>query len=165
MLPLREKRSVEKGAGIMADRGVRLLVLGIIVGGLAGIVLAGGAAAAWGWRVGTAASGHEVNMVHANPAQAMPSLPKEFIPLPNPNEPGQTPGLQTPGAQGQDCDRILYFYQGKLYQLRPGPMPRGGNPEFYYMQPYEGPQIPGFPGPGPMTPQLPDLPGQAPRHI
>ena len=47
-------------------------------------------------------------------------------------------------------------------------MPKnGGNPEFYYMQPYEGPQIPGFPIPGPMVPGMPDpnMPGQQPRHI
>ena len=152
----------------MADRGVRLLVLGIVVGGLAGIVLAGGTAAAWGWRASAAASGHNVLVVPANPAQGTPFLPKEFIPLPNPNDQGQGPGMPAPG--GQDCDKILYFYQGKLFQLRPGPMPRGGNPEFYYMQPYEGPQIPGFPVPGPMSPPMPmpmpDLPGQAaPRHI
>ena len=153
----------------MADRGVRLLVLGIVVGGLAGIVLAGGTAAAWGWRAGAAAGGHDVIIVPADPAQGTPfTTPREFIPFPNPNDHGQGPGMPAPGAGGQDCDKILYFYQGKLYQLHPGPMPQGGNPEFYYMQPYEGPQIPGFPGPGPMSPPMPmpDLPGQgAPRHI
>lgn len=162
-----ETRPLEKGAGTMAVRGVRILVLGIIVGGLVGVFLVGGKAAAWGWRAGAAASGHDVILLPANPAQGMPFNPREFIPLPNPGQ-DQGPGAPTPGTGGQDCDRILYFYQGKLYQLRPGPMPRGGNPEFYYMQPYEGPQIPGFPTPGPMAPQMPGpgLPDQvAPRHI
>ena len=154
----------------MADRGVRMLVLGIVIGGLGAIFLIGGVAAAQGWRAGAAAHGHDVILVPASPTQSLPFTPKEFIPVPNPQQgQDQGPGVPSPGAGGQDCDKILYFFQGKLYQLRPGPMPKGGgNPEFYYMQPYQGPQIPGFPTPGPMTPGMPDpnLPGQGvPRHI
>ena len=154
----------------MADRGVRMFVLGIVMGGLAVIVLIGGAATPRGWRTDAAASGHDIIMIPAHPAQGLPLTPKEFIPLPNPqNGQDQGPGQLSPGAGGQICDKILYFYQGKLYQLQPGPMPKnGGNPEFYYMQPYEGPQIPGFPAPGPMTPGIPDPnnPGQViPRRI
>lgn len=154
----------------MADRGMRMFILGIVIGGLAAAFLIGGAVAAQGWRASAAMLGHDVILVPARPAQNQPFNPREFIPLPNQqNGQDQGPGQLSPGAGAQNCDKILYFYQGKLYQLRPGPMPKGdGNPEFYYMQPYEGPQIPGFPMPGPMTPGVPDLnmPGQAPpRHI
>ena len=151
----------------MADRGVRMIVLGMIIGGIGATLMIGGAAAATGWRAGAAAHSHDVIALPAQQAQGLPFNPREFIPVPNPRN-DQGPGTPTPGA-GQDCDKILYFYQGKLYQLRPGPMPRGGgNPEFYYMQPYQGPQIPGFPIPGPTIPDIPGpgLPGQgAPRHI
>ena len=141
----------------MTGRSARMLVLGVVIGGVAAIFLIGGTAAAWGWRVGATAHGGNVVVLPVRLAQGMPLNPREFIPVPNPqNGQGQVPGMPSPGAGGQDCDKILYFYQGKLYQLRPGPMPKGGgNPEFYYMQPYEGPQIPGFPTPGPMVPGMP----------
>ncbi len=141
----------------MDGRNVSMLIVGILIGGLAGAGAMGGAAA----------RGHDLNLAPVQPVRAQtpdpaqgPS-PKEFIPLPNTGNgpgPGQPPSV--PGAGGaQDCDRILYFYQGRLYQLRPGPTPRnGGNPEFFYMQPYEGPQIPGF---GPMLPGAP-TPDQPP---
>jgi hypothetical protein len=152
-----------------------MFVLGLIIGGLAVTFLAGGAVTAWKWRAGATTQGHDMIMASVHPAQDRVPLnpkefnPREFIPLPNP-QPGQEPGpgMPSPGAGGQNCDKILYFFQGKLYQLRPGPMPRnGGNPEFYYMQPYEGPQIPGFPTPGPMIPGTPDpnVGPVAPRHI
>ncbi|HEX9246986.1 MAG TPA: hypothetical protein VGA35_12555 [bacterium] len=143
----------------MTGRGARIFVLGIVTGGVAAVLLVGGAAAAWGWRAGAAAHGHEVIALPAQPAQGIPFNPKEFIPVPNPGQ-DQGPGMPNPGAGNQQCDKILYFFQGKLYQLRPGPMPPGGgNPEFYYMNPYEGPQIPGFPMPGPMIPGMPGMPG------
>lgn len=167
----------------MADRGARMFVLGLIIGGLAVAFLAGGALAAWNWWSGGNIQNHVAIAPSVQPVQDLPNtkqfvpkefnLPKEFVPVP-PQQRGQDqgPGAPSPGAGGQNCDKILYFFQGKLYQLHPGPMPRnGGNPEFYYMQPYEGPQIPGFPmpgpTPGPMIPGMPD-PNQgpvAPRRI
>jgi len=153
----------------MGDRSTRMLVLGIVVGACAALLIVAGPAGAWGWRFGAAAYAKDIIVLPVSPAQSQPLNPNEFVPIPNPQN-GQGPGPQAPGpgAGGQDCDKILYFYQGRLYQLRPGPMPRGGgNPEFYFMQPYEGPQIPGFPIPGPMTPEMPGpgMPGQLPRHI
>ena len=156
----------------MRDRGLRMMLLGFLIGGLAAVFLIGGTAAAWGWRAGAAVHGHDVIVLPARPAQGTPFNPQEMIPVPNPqNGQGPGPGIPSPGMGGQqNCDKILFFYKGKLYQLQPGPMPRnGGNPEFYFMQPYEGPQIPGFPGPGPMGPDMPG-PGQPdqvtpPRHI
>lgn len=148
----------------MESREKRTFILGILTGSLAVVFLLGGAAAAWGWHEAVAARSHGLT-VPILPVQQAPQLnPKEFIPFPN-NGNGVGPGPQnnTPGFGAQNCDKILYFYQGRLYQLQPGPMPRnGGNPEFFYMQPYEGPQIPGFPSPGPMIPGVPGpgLPGQ-----
>jgi hypothetical protein len=157
---------------MMRDRGLRMMLLGFVIGGLAAVFLIGGTAGAWGWRAGAAVHGHEVIVLPARPAQGTPFNPQEMIPVPNPqNGQGPGPGIPSPGMGGQqNCDKILFFYKGKLYQLQPGPMPRnGGNPEFYFMQPYEGPQIPGFPAPGPMGPDMPG-PGQPdqvtpPRHI
>lgn len=153
----------------MAHRDVRMVIFGIVIGGLAAAFLTAGAGALQGWRA-SAGHGRDLILVPARLAQGLPANPREFIPLPNPQQgQDQGPGQPSPGTGGQNCDKILYFYQGKLYQLRPGPMPKnGGNPEFYYMQPYEGPQIPGFPTPGPMTPGGPDpnFPGRVvPRHI
>jgi len=154
----------------MTDRSFRMLVLGTLIGALGAAVLIGSGAAAQAWRAEVAVRGHDLILVPARPAQTSPFAPKEFIPMPNSQQgQDQGPGAPSPGAGGQNCDKILYFYQGRLYQLRPGPMPRGGgNPEFYYMQPYEGPQIPGFPTPGPMNPGSPDQnqPGlTTPRRI
>ncbi len=138
----------------MDGRSVRILILGIVIGGLAGALVMG---------AGAATHGRDLILTPARPVQAQaPALPKEFIPLPNNgNGPGPGPQPLVPGTDGaQNCDKILYFYQGKLFQLRPGPMPRnGGNPEFFFMQPYEGPQIPGFPGPTVPGAPSPGLPG------
>ncbi len=159
----------------MDGRSMRILILGMLIGGLAGALVLGGAAAyasfaqlaaaspqcdgpACGAAGRPAARGHDLMPAPVRLVQEQtPGLnPKEFIPLPhNGNGPGPGPQPLVPGAGGaQDCDRVLYFYQGRLYQLRPGPTPRnGGNPEFFFMQPYEGPQIPGFPAP--MVPGAP----------
>jgi hypothetical protein len=146
----------------MDGRTVRALVLGIALGTLGTTIALGTAAMAWSRHHDGAHS--RIEMV-LQPAQGAPINPKEFVPIPPLNQPGNNPS-QPPfpgnGSQSQqNCDRILFFYQGRLYQLRPGPMPRnGGNPEFFYMQPYEGPQIPGFPqvpGVGPDPQQLPIL--------
>ncbi len=162
----------------MADRGARMFVLGLVIGGLAVAFLTGGAVAAWTWRAGAITQSQNAIVAPVKPVQALPLTPREvnprefnpreFVPLPPQRGQDQGPGMPSPGAGGQNCDKILYFFQGKLYQLRPGPMPRnGGNPEFYYMQPYEGPQIPGFPTPGPTVPGLPDpnMGPVAPRRI
>ncbi len=92
------------------------------------------------------------------PTPGTPPL-REFVPLPGPGDlqPGQQPGDQ----QG-DCEPIILFYHnGQLYQLRPGPGPQNGPgrptapPEFYQLNPYQGPPIPGLPAP-------PQGPGFAP---
>ena len=156
----------------MADRGTRMFVLGLVVGGAAVAVLVGGATGAWKWR-GAAVPQSHAAILKVKPAQGVPFTPREFnprefVPMPPQSGQDQGPGMPSPGAGGQNCDKILYFFQGKLYQLRPGPMPKnGGNPEFYYMQPYEGPQIPGFPSPGPQIPGMPDpnMGPSTPRRI
>lgn len=82
---------------------------------------------------------------------APPGAPplQEFIPLPGPGQqqPGQAPQPQ-PG-QG-DCP-ILFYFNGRLYQLGPGPQDGPGRPgsppEFFYLNPYQGPPIPGLPQP------------------
>jgi len=165
----------------MDGRTVRTLILGMAIGGVVGAGALGGAAVAWGWSVGTSARGHEVVAVTARAAQAQLPLqtpsasPREFVPVVPPHNGDSTgPGQPSPGAGGnnpaqappspgagggdQNCNQILFFYQGRLYQLRP---PQDGNPEFFMMQPYSGPQIPGFPGPTPPgtpEPQVPSLP-------
>lgn len=96
-------------------------------------------------------------------AQAPPL--QEFIPLgPDQQQPGQRPGEQ-PGQE--ECQTILFYHNGRLYRLSPGPQDGQGRPgvppEFFYLNPYQGPAIPGFPqpfrgpeGPGPnFRPVLP----------
>jgi len=149
---------------------MRMLILGIAIGGAASLLIVGGLAAVWGWRAGATAAGREVIAIPTGVQIQVPGStpneapnPREFAPVPNMpgNLPGQGPD-QSPGAGGQNCDKILFFYNGKLYQLRPGEMPKNGNnPEFFFMQPYQGPSIPGFPeqtepgapAPGVPTPQ------------
>jgi hypothetical protein len=88
----------------------------------------------------------------APPGQTPPTL-REFIPIPGPGD--QNPGQRPQQEQG-DCEPIILFYHnGQLYQLRPGEGPRDGQgrpgapPEFYYLNPYQGPPIPGLPVPRP----------------
>jgi hypothetical protein len=144
----------------MDGREKRIFTVGILTGAVATFILLGGLAAAWGWHQGIAARSHAPVLSVVPVQQQAPTLnPNEFIPLPN----DQGPQNLTPGLGDQNCDKILYFYQGRLYQLRPGPTPRnGGNPEFFFMEPYQGPQIPGFPNPNPMIPggPVPSLPGE-----
>lgn len=135
----------------MDGRTARTLVLGIAIGGAGATLALGASAVAWAAHHSNAQA--RIQLV-VQPAQGAPINPREFVPIPPLNQPGNNPS-QAPfpgkGSQ-QQCDRILFFYQGRLYQLRPGPMPRnGGNPEFFYMQPYDGPQVPGFPQMGPGT--------------
>ncbi|MDR5693809.1 MAG: hypothetical protein QN198_00125 [Armatimonadota bacterium] len=73
---------------------------------------------------------------------------QEFIPLPFP---GRQPQGQAPGQSQQDCvPTILFYHQGRLYQLQPGPEGQpgvpGSPPEFFYLRPF-GQQAPGFPTP------------------
>lgn len=84
------------------------------------------------------------------PQPAQPSLEmREFIPLPGPDS-------QRP-QQGECEPIILFYHEGQLYQLRPGPKDGQGSPgappEFYQMNPYQGPPIPGLPAPGLPFPQ------------
>jgi hypothetical protein len=101
--------------------------------------------------------GPQVPRQPVNPAPApfqapgQPPTLREFIPLPGPGD--QQPG-QRPGNQSGDCEPIILFYHnGQLFQLRPGQGPQNGPgrpgtpPEFFYMNPYQGPAIPGLPMP------------------
>jgi len=86
--------------------------------------------------------------IAATPAQN-PAPFQEVIPLPGPdNQPGQ--------GQGECQPMILFYYQGQLFQLMPGPQDQRGQPgtppEFFPLQPYRGPAIPGLPF-GPQSPQ------------
>lgn len=146
----------------------------------AGVVIAAAAAYAAGVAAGRASAGNAPNrslVAHpaaarvaqepfypqmpqvAPPAQPQPQVPapgappqmREFVPLPGPGD--QQPGLR-PGQQQGDCEPIiLFYYNGRLYQLRPGPGPQNGPgqptapPEFYQLHPYQGPPIPGLPAP------------------
>jgi len=135
----------------MDGRTARTLVLGIAIGAIGAAFALGATAMAWAAHHGNAQAHMQLVV---RPVQGAPINPREFVPIPPLNQPGNNPS-QAPfpgnGSQ-QNCDRILFFYQGRLYQLRPGPMPRnGGNPEFFYMQPYDGPPVPGFPQMGPGT--------------
>jgi hypothetical protein len=85
------------------------------------------------------------------PGQA-PQL-REFIPIPGPGQ--QAPGMQ-PQPENGECEPIILFYHnGQLYQMRPGQGPQEGPgrpgtpPEFYRLNPYQGPPIPGLPAPRP----------------
>ncbi len=80
------------------------------------------------------------------PQPAQPSLEmREFIPLPGPDS-------QRPQPQQGECEPVILFYhEGRLYQLKPGPKDGPGRPgsppEFYQMNPYQGPPVPGLPAP------------------
>ncbi len=165
----------------MDGRSLKLLGLGFAAGALASAAVVIGMTQAARTAGATAGRDAPPVILAVRPVQDQGqagALPKDFVPIPVPHNgnsigPGQpSPGLggNIPGAQqpssgggGQDCNgKVLFFYQGRLYQLSPGPMPpNGGNPEFFFMQPYQGPQIPGFPeqnGPSGPTPGLPSIP-------
>ncbi len=134
------------------------------------IVLAGSGLAAFallmylvGWHSGMAVAAAQAQTVRPGAAftQApqVPQTLQELIPLPGPNQPEQGPG------QSQNCKPIvLFYYQGKLYQLQLGPEGQQGvpssPPEYFPLTPYQGPQIPGLP----FTPPggSPDSPGFKP---
>jgi hypothetical protein len=164
----------------MDGRTLKVLAVGIVVGAGVSLTALGAAAAMGGWHAGVTASRTYSMSLLARPVQAQnpfeTPLPHELVPVPPPPDNGRSfgPGPQSPGAGGnnlgpgssapgggQDCQQILFYYQGRLYQLRP---PQGDqNPEFFFMQPYNGPQLPGFPGPTPPglnlpAPSVPSLP-------
>jgi len=107
-----------------------------------------------GWYAAARAVAGARPVPQALPVQAQLPPLQEVIPLPGPD---QGPGR----GQGQECEPlILFYYQGRLYRLMPGPQQdQQGRPtsppEYFPLQPYQGPQIPGLPF------QLP--PGGAPR--
>lgn len=108
-----------------------------------------------GWAAGSHASVAQSHPLPVATAAQNPVPFQEVIPLPTPDErQGQ--------GQGQDCQPIiLFYYQGRLYQLMPGPQGQQGRPgsppEFFPLRPYQGPAIPGLPF-GPQTPFGPQGP-------
>jgi len=129
----------------MSQRTVRTILIGSGVLTFGILMFAAGYVAA---RPNTAPQA----VVQALPAQNPPPI-QEMIPL--------TPGPDQGQGQGEECEPvILFYYQGRLYRLMPGPQQDqqgrpGSPPEYFPIQPYQGPQIPGLPF------QLP--PGGAPR--
>ena len=138
----------------MSRRSVLLVVVGVAVA-VGGVAYAAGFAAG---RAAPAIAGVQParattlaqSVPAPQPMQAPPTL-REFVPLPQPGD--QTPG-QRPGQQQGDCEPVILFYHnGQLYQLRPGPGQQDGRgrpgtpPEFYQLNPYQGPPIPGLPFP------------------
>ncbi|MDR7420359.1 MAG: hypothetical protein QN178_15770 [Armatimonadota bacterium] len=100
-------------------------------------------------------------------APGQPPTLREFIPIPGPGD--QTPG-QRPGNESGECEPIILFYHnGQLYQLRPGQGPQDGQgrpgapPEFFHMNPYQGPAIPGLPMPAPRPDRGPGFSPVNPR--
>ncbi len=129
---------------------------------VAGTLALGGALYVAGWHAGAAAA-RSGPVPAAVPVQNLPAMP-EFIPLPGPDQQG--PGQQLMPGQGQECDPVILFYhEGRLYQLMPGPDNRpgmpGSPPEYFPLRPYQGPQIPGLPF-GPSPQQSPQSPGFQP---
>jgi hypothetical protein len=141
----------------MSRRAV-LLVLTIVAIGVGGASYLAGVAAG---RAQVLAAGAPASRATAQPAQLPPFLPapipgqpptiQEFVPLPIPGD--QTPGQRPQPQQGECEPIILFYYNGQLYQLQPGPGPQDGPgrptapPEFYRLNPYQGPPIPGLPFP------------------
>lgn len=152
---------------------MRYRLLAVVPLGIAlGIALFAG-----GWYLGRGAAAADAPAIPAVPAQAAPPL-QEIIPFPFPGQ-DQGPG-QGQGQQGQgECEPVILFYfQGRLYRLMPGPGQQGplgtpgSPPEYFPLQPYQGPSIPGLPfqlppGTGPQLPpgaipQQPQGPGFSP---
>ncbi len=90
-------------------------------------------------------------------APPVPPELREFIPLPGPGN--QSPG---PGQGQEECEPVILFYhEGRLYRLQPGQRDGQGRPtvpsEFFPLDPYQGPPIPGLP-----FPQQEGVPGLRP---
>ena len=126
---------------------------------MARAILIGSSVAAFGilmFAAGAFFAGRPAAAVQPVPAAPVQVPLQEMIPLPGPDQ-GQGQGQ----GQGQECEPlILFYYQGRLYRLMPGPQRDqqgrpSSPPEYFPLQPYQGPQIPGLPF------QLP--PGGAPQ--
>ncbi|HEY3249093.1 MAG TPA: hypothetical protein VGK88_12500 [bacterium] len=129
----------------------RRMVLTLMVGG--GAITLAALMYAVGFHAGAQAATPPVGPVAVLPVQSPPPL-QEFIPIPMP---GQGPDDQQGRGQddqGQCQPTILFYYQGRLYQLQPqpgqGPQGQRGRPgsppEYFPLTPYQGPAIPGLPG-------------------
>lgn len=130
----------------MTQRTVRAVLIG------SGVLTFGIVMFAAGWFLAGPPQAGAQSVVRAIPAQSPPPI-QEMIPL--------APGPDQGQGEGQECEPvILFYYQGRLYRLMPGPQQDqqgrpGSPPEYFPIQPYQGPAIPGLPF------QLP--PGGAPR--
>lgn len=141
----------------------RRTVLTLLVGG--GAIALAALMYVVGFHAGAQAAAPQSGPVAVVPVQSPPPL-QEFIPIPMP---GQGPDDQQgrgQNDQGQCQPTILFYYQGRLYQLQPQPGPGqqgqrgqpGSPPEYFPLTPYQGPAIPGLPGipfgplPGPGNP-------------
>lgn len=132
------------------------------------LILVGSGVAAFGlvmFAAGWLAAGRSPAAVVPVPAVPVQVPLQEMIPLPGP---GQVPA---PGmGQGEECEPVILFYhQGRLYRLMPGPQrdgqgPPTSPPEYFPLQPYQGPRIPGLPFQLPPggAPQVPQGPGFQP---
>ena len=138
---------------------MRRVVLGSLLGG--GLVAFGVFIYLAGWHAGAQAASQAVTLPIVAPVQNLPPI-QEVIPLPVPDErQGRGQG------QTQECDPvILFYYQGRLYQLQPGPQNRQGRPssppEYFPLRPYQGPQIPGLPFVPAPPGSIPQSPGFQP---
>jgi hypothetical protein len=98
------------------------------------------------------------------PAATLTQTPRslqELLPQPGPSQPGE--------GQGNCKPIVLFYYQGRLYQIQLGPEGQQGTPtpssppEYFPITPYQGPAIPGLPFPMPNMPGSPGLPPVGPR--
>lgn len=146
----------------------RRAMLPLLVAG--GVIALGTLMYVVGFHAGAQAAVLPSGPVTVVPVQAPPPL-REFIPIPMP---GQGPDDQQgrgQNDQGQCQPIILFYYQGRLYQLQPqpGPGPQGQRgrpgspPEYFPLTPYQGPAIPGLPG-LPFGPQGPGGPTPIPGY-
>ncbi len=144
----------------------RRLALAVLLG--SGVLVFGFLMFAAGWYAAGRSVAQAQSAVPAAPVQS-PAPLQEMIPLPGPN---QGPGPGQGQGQGECQPIILFYYQGRLYQLMPGPQNQQGRPtsppEYFPLQPYQGPQIPGLPfqlppGGAPQQPQAPGFQPVQPR--
>ncbi len=122
------------------------------IGSLVGLGLAALLGAATGYALGRAGGMWEAIPLRLVQAPGI----QEMIPIPGPGR--QFPGSQ-PQPGGQACEvKIYLFYNGRFYEMRPGPgWDRNGSPtgpqEVYPLQPVPG--APALPAPNPFVPRAP----------